>query len=226
MQISKSYLCAYCRNPIDYDAVCSIGLDVDLHQYLDVLLQGSSRVPDEDIIRLIPKEKLLKESKRLKELVCLGVRSGRLSLVKYLLSVRSFIGEAFSQAACSGKLEIMQYLFGEAVAKGRKAKLELDSALVNSAANGHLEVVQFLVESCKVKCDGKCLKYTAEHGHLPVVRYLVEHGADFRDDDDYAVKWAASFGHLEVVKYLVGLGADFRAENDLGITFGNGSIPA
>jgi FOG: Ankyrin repeat len=43
----------------------------------------------------------------------------------------------------------------------------------------------------------------SQNGHLEVVEYLVEKGADIHTEDDEALCWASTNDHLEVVKYLV-----------------------
>lgn len=61
------------------------------------------------------------------------------------------------------------------------------------------------------------LIYASLNGHLIVVQYLVEIcKANVEDCDNLAVKWASENGHLEVVKYLVLKGANpnVHAEND------------
>ena len=49
----------------------------------------------------------------------------------------------------------------------------------------------------------------AANGHLEVVKYLIERGADVHADNDYyALRYSAGKGHLEVVKYLIEKGAN------------------
>jgi len=58
------------------------------------------------------------------------------------------------------------------------------------------------------------VRVSAANGHMEMVKYLVARGANVRDDNDYALVWAAASGHLEMVKYLVSHGANVRAQDD------------
>jgi ankyrin repeat protein len=44
---------------------------------------------------------------------------------------------------------------------------------------------------------------SASNGHFEVVKYLVEQGADINVYNDRAFRWSAKHGHLEVVNYLI-----------------------
>jgi len=60
------------------------------------------------------------------------------------------------------------------------------------------------------------LHFSAENGHLSVVEYLVNQKADIKskDKDDLTpLHWAARFGHLSVVEYLVNQKADINAKS-------------
>ena len=60
------------------------------------------------------------------------------------------------------------------------------TALVNASANGHFEIVKYLLQNgadvnatCKYK--ETTLKVASKKGHLEIVKYLVENGADEND---------------------------------------------
>ncbi len=61
-------------------------------------------------------------------------------------------------------------------------------------------------------CGSSSLILASAEGHLEVVKYLVSEGADIHAENDCAARWASRKGHLEVVKYLVLEGADIHAE--------------
>jgi len=88
-----------------------------------------------------------------------------------------------------------------------------DYALRWASMNGHLSVVQFLVQHVHADND-YALCWASYYGHLPVVQFLVQHGADVHACNDYALRWASNYGHLPVVQFLVQHGADVHAEND------------
>jgi ankyrin repeat protein len=95
----------------------------------------------------------------------------------------------------------------------------MDDALRYSAGNGHLYIVQYLVEhGADIHADNDCaLRLSAANGHLETVKYLVEHGADIHAEMDYSLCWGAKNGHLETVKYLVENGADIHAKTNYAI---------
>jgi ankyrin repeat protein len=93
----------------------------------------------------------------------------------------------------------------------------LDYAIVNAAANGHLNVVKYLVAhgwNPKVN-DNEPFRQSATHGKLEVVKYLASLGAYPDCDINHALRWSAANGHLGVVKYLIeNLKYDPRCSND------------
>ena len=101
-----------------------------------------------------------------------------------------------------------------------------------ATVNGHLSIVQYLIEKKNVDKDikGKSeektpLHYACEKGHIPIVEYLISKGANIEAND--WLKWtplhyASFYGKTDVVKYLVSIGAekhaiaaDFRTPFDL-----------
>ena len=72
---------------------------------------------------------------------------------------------------------------------------------------GHLEVVKYLVEQCKISFRSAYdVPFASEYGHLEVVKYLVERCRDVSIPKwafDNALTFASANGHLNIVKYLV-----------------------
>lgn len=50
---------------------------------------------------------------------------------------------------------------------------------------------------------GSALVESAENGHLEVVKFLVHQGADIHICNECAFRWSALSGHLEVVEFLI-----------------------
>ena len=91
-----------------------------------------------------------------------------------------------------------------------------EEALRNSAYNGHLEVVKYLIEN-GVDIHARndyALRLASYNGHIEMVKYLVEKGADIHASNDEALRWSTLQVHLEIVKYLIKKGANIHARND------------
>ena len=87
------------------------------------------------------------------------------------------------------------------------------TALIAACAEGHLEILQYLVKECNADVnvkndDGKtALHLAASKGHLVLVRYLVEQcHANVNDKDslgDSALHMAALFNQVDIFRYFV-----------------------
>jgi hypothetical protein len=95
--------------------------------------------------------------------------------------------------ACHGNLEMVKYCVAN------ECPID-ETACLDAAENGHLEVLKYLREEAKVPWDSDTASYAASNGHLHILEYLVE-----REYDNYDV-WscicAAENGHLDCLKYL------------------------
>ena len=88
-----------------------------------------------------------------------------------------------------------------------------DDTLIHVAcANGHLEIVKYLIEKQDVDIEIKGfnertpLHCACENGHLPIIEYLISKGANINSLDKHSnsiLHYASSKGHLPIVKYLV-----------------------
>ena len=111
-----------------------------------------------------------------------------------------------------GNLEQVRLVVGQGADKNHVGGEFKETVTSVAAANGHLDVVRFLVEQGtdmeKSDKNGWTPLLTATCGdHIEVVRYLLEQGAN-RDkaDSTYgqtSLHLAASYGHLEIVKLLM-----------------------
>ena len=118
----------------------------------------------------------------------------------------------FLEAADTGNLVRLKECISKGVDKGAKNKYGY-SALHLASGNGHLEIVQYLIETCHVDKEAKdkrgstALHVTSYHGQLNIVKYLVEicHvNTEAKDNSGWtALHRASKHGHLEIVKYLV-----------------------
>lgn len=120
---------------------------------------------------------------------------------------------ALGNAAYGGSLDTVKYL----VEEGSCMETEGEEAtpLQRASAQGHLEIIQYLVTNganvnTKNKYGYTALMEAAKSGSLEIVKFLVEKGADVDAKDRYsatALIRAAGQGHLEVVSFLVKKGA-------------------
>ena len=118
--------------------------------------------------------------------------------------------DEFFEACKYGNATIVESLFD---------KKYINRGVRFASANGHLEVVKYLVEmgaNFRVE-DEEPVRFASFYDHLEVVKYLVEKGADFRARGNWAILSASELGNLEIVKYLTEKGADFRAEDDYAV---------
>ena len=101
-----------------------------------------------------------------------------------------------------------------------------DTPLIYAAQNGHLDVVQVLLEGGANVERTNANQWTALHaaawnGYVDVCRLLLDWGAKVNSLDkwqDTPLHDAARRGRLSVVKLLVERGADVRVRNEDGRT--------
>jgi ankyrin repeat protein len=61
--------------------------------------------------------------------------------------------------------------------------------------------------------DDFALRYAAANGHLEVCQFLVKNGANVNEMEDQALRWAAEKGHFEVVEYLESISKKKKQNN-------------
>ncbi|XP_064474446.1 protein fem-1 homolog CG6966-like [Ornithodoros turicata] len=115
------------------------------------------------------------------------------------------------------------------------AKTDGSTPLVMAARNGHLEVIEYLIERCNadieqvgsVTFDGETIEgapplwCAAAAGYMNVVQSLVVRGASVNattSTNSTPLRAACFDGHFEIVRFLVRLGADIEIANRHGHT--------
>ncbi len=97
----------------------------------------------------------------------------------------------------------------------------VDSGISEAAANGHVEVVRFVLENepdlnRRTRLAQAALYPAAVNGHAEVVKHLVEYDIDVnrcsREGAETALHRAALNGHPEVIRILLENGADINGE--------------
>ncbi|KAF0720840.1 hypothetical protein As57867_000035, partial [Aphanomyces stellatus] len=76
-----------------------------------------------------------------------------------------------------------------------------DAAIDNAAANGHLDMVQYIHETRESKCSTQAMDGAAANGHLEVVQFLHDHRTEGCTTD--AIDEAAIHGHDSIVRFLL-----------------------
>ncbi|KAI3540543.1 hypothetical protein CSPX01_08205 [Colletotrichum filicis] len=138
-----------------------------------------------------------------------AAKYGHVDVVKFLLKYRRV--DPDTQISALGiQGGINQYGFYYYVLPEHAAS---QTPISLAAEHGHLDVVNVLLESGKVRSDSRDdhgrtpLSYAAEYGHLDVVNVLLESGkvrSDSRDDHGRTpLSYAAEYGHLDVVNVLL-----------------------
>ncbi|CEP01704.1 unnamed protein product (mitochondrion) [Plasmodiophora brassicae] len=128
---------------------------------------------------------------------------------------------ALALAAVRGRLDVVEWLAGHGAEVNTASR---DVPLVEAAANGHLDIVRFLVERAgadvnfaSAGCKAAALAAAAAPGHLDVVQWLIGHGADVNPDRGAVpIVEAAENGHVDVVRILLDKGARLDRSNDDG----------
>ena len=134
------------------------------------------------------------------------------------------------KACKEGKFSSVQWLLEkEHINKNViKDKYHNDEPIHIAAQNGHLPIVQYLIEKQKVDKDIKggywketSLHYACENGRLPIVEYLISKGANINVKDingSTPLHYAAYFGATEIVEFLLAKGANKNVLDNKGKT--------
>jgi ankyrin repeat protein len=147
--------------------------------------------------------------------------------------------EVAFQLAKSGKSRQLKQFLNRRSKEERKkivsATCNKATSLIMGCKNGHLDVVEYLVESCHANIeqtgtvsfegenieDAPPLWCASAAGHLKIVKYLVSKGANVNSttkSNSTALRAACFDGHFDIVKFLVENKADIEIANRHGHT--------
>jgi hypothetical protein len=129
-----------------------------------------------------------------------------LEIVKYIYNATPFITHTSVYNACIyGYLEIIKFFFE----KNSNRTLFTNHTVNLASASNHLDLLKFLVESCKIKITKKTISCAARKGHLAIVEYLINR---IKNDPkmkpkllyfiDKAIQISEKEGYLTVSQYL------------------------
>ena len=91
-----------------------------------------------------------------------------------------------------------------------------NDVLLQSSYNGHLEIVKYIIEK-GAKNINESLILSAKYNKLEVVKFLINNGADIHVDNEYILRYSAQTGHTEIVKYLIENGANIHIDDDYAL---------
>lgn len=131
--------------------------------------------------------------------------------------VRGLSGDIPLYAAINGNEAVCETLI-EAAPKMQVSGPESIRATIKAAGRGFLKVVKFLRENCTEATDSALFE-AAINGHLHVVEYLLQKGdsPDSRNTDGgTAFSWAVTRGHKDIWQLLASEGVDIHATDDEG----------
>lgn len=152
----------------------------------------------------------------------------------FLKRYREHKNRALRDASGNGRLALVQLL----VSHGAETEpLHEDhrpyvrpSALELAAKNGHIEMVQYLLNQGVIghnETNGSYttgLKYASQSGYLDVVELLLKAGADLNVDN--AIHAAAFGGHLKILNPLLEAGAGVDTSNEYENSYREGHLTA
>jgi hypothetical protein len=126
--------------------------------------------------------------------------SGNIEMIKYCDANRCPVhASACAYAAEYGHLECLKYL--HEVAKAPWNTGTANYAADAAAKNGHLHILEYLVERKFDDFDEEACEYAAMNGHLDCLKYL--HEVAKAPWDTETADAAALNGHLHILEYLV-----------------------
>lgn len=116
---------------------------------------------------------------------------------------------SFTLASLAGEFAKYGNLRGIKLTESKGIPLaNLNIALRNASASGHLEIVRYLIEEKGTdihSLNDVALRWASEKGQLEIVKYLVGKGANVHARDDEALRLARKGGYSDVVRYLKSL---------------------
>ncbi|KAJ5618721.1 Mg2+ transporter protein CorA-like/Zinc transport protein ZntB [Penicillium herquei] len=134
-------------------------------------------------------------------------------------------------AAEGGDLGIVKFIFDKQPALMEIENIDGDTALLNAADCGHLEIVQYLLnKGAEIRKTGhqdwNALRLAAKTGRIEVVKFLVDNTALGKEyiseeaghDGSTPLMLAVENGKLDVTSYFIEKGADTIKTNLLGNT--------
>lgn len=213
-------------------------MDID-DALVEEFLKAVDDSKEEDVKRLINKERAAACRPNGQTALWLAAREGNESIMKLLLSneppldtVNEYGETALYKACDSGNAQVSRLLI-EADKAGKTIKMstkKMHSPLHAAASSGLVDICKLLLQrgaEIESKDEGITasgatpLAYAASGGHTKVVSCLLEHGANINAQDSFdstPLHRAAYKGHSEAAQVLIEKGADKTIKDKYGRT--------
>ena len=146
----------------------------------------------------------------------LAIENGHDDIAKYIKDISIFI-----DSANTGDFDQVKKYIEKGIPVD--SLVDFDTALTVASENGHLEIVQYLIDN-GAKVNGTrpyrgigdtALSIASQNGHFEIVKVLIKAGAKVNLDDRLggtALMGASENGHVKIVKLLIDNGADINAK--------------
>jgi len=150
------------------------------------------------------------------ELLTLTINKNNYSHMEFLLSSKSTdslpnISHLILNAAGIGSIQIVQYFLNKKLSSISQSDDQHNTPLLWAAFNGHLKMVEFLLEngsslSEKNSQGDNALLLAAHGGHLDIISYLYSKDPNLlsykNTSGDNAISIAAFMGRLKIIEFL------------------------
>ena len=103
--------------------------------------------------------------------------------------------DVVAKAAKHGQLDMLKCIYNENMCHSGLPY----SGAKYAARGGHIDMLEWLTNVCKISLDNRLCYEAAKRGHIHVLRWLYDHGCE---SDERICAYAAEGGHLDVMVWL------------------------
>lgn len=139
------------------------------------------------------------------------------------MDVRRYLDyNKFLCLACEYGCEMIVRMLLESEDLRKKNKIDVNCSkclpMIMACRNGHVNLVQMLVDGYNATFSSDLLMYACKYGQLEVAKLLISrYGVEANACDGLALIEACTYGHAHVAVMLIKAGADPRSQDQLGL---------